>query len=159
MRKQKITISVIGGHDIDGKVELLAHKIGNIVAKVDCILVCGGLSGVMEHVSKGAKEAGGMTIGLLPGKSKADANPYIDIALPTTIGFARNAMVAASADIIIALPGSHGTSSEISYGFVYNRPIIDLGGWNREGMIKVENVEEAEKKIKELIKEIHEKED
>ena len=151
---QKITISVIGGHELSTKVEQLSHKIGIIVAKVDAILVCGGLSGAMEEAAKGAKSAGGTTIGLLPGRDKRDANPYIDIALPTSIGFARNAMVACSADIIIALPGSHGTNSEICYGLVYGRPVIDLGNWNIKGMIKVKNLKEAEKKIRALIKEI-----
>ncbi len=153
-RSQKITISVIGGHDIDVKVEQLAHNIGKIVAKVGAILVCGGLEGVMEAAAKGCQRAGGTTIGLLPGTSKADANQYIEIALPTSIGYARNAMVACSADIIIALPGSHGTSCEISYGLVYKRPVIDLGGWNRKGMIKVKNLKQAEAKIKELIQQI-----
>lgn len=156
MRNQKITISVIGGHDIDRKVEHVAHKIGIIVAKVGAILVCGGLYGVMEAAAKGAKEAGGTTIGILPGKDKEDANAHIDIALPSGMGYARNAMVACSADIIVALAGSHGTSSEISYGLVYKRPIIDLGGWNRDGMIKVKDVQEAEAKIRELIERIRE---
>jgi len=154
MRKQKITISVIGGHDTDGEVEQLAHKVGKIIAKVGAILVCGGLSGVMQAASKGAKEAGGLTIGLLPGTEKKDANPHIDIALPTSIGYARNAIVACSADIIVALPGSHGTLSEISFGQVYKRPIIDLGNWNRDGLIKVKDAQEAEVKIREIIKEI-----
>ena len=151
---QRITISVIGGSVINDSVDGLAHKVGKIVAKVGGILVCGGLKGSMEAASRGAKEAGGLTIGILPGRDKADANPYIDIALPTTIGFARNVIVAASAHIIIALPGSHGTSSEISYGLVYKRPIIDLGNWNREGMIKVRTLKDLESKLKELIKEI-----
>ncbi|MCK5259446.1 MAG: TIGR00725 family protein [Candidatus Omnitrophica bacterium] len=155
MRDQKITISVIGGHDINAEVENIAHEVGGIVAKVGAVLVCGGLGGVMEAASRGAKEAGGLTIGILPGKDKADANPHIDIALPSSIGYARNAMVACSADIIIALPGSDGTSSEISYGIVYKRPIIDLGGWGREGMIKVKDVQEAEEKIRELISTRH----
>ncbi|HNV23306.1 MAG TPA: TIGR00725 family protein [Candidatus Omnitrophota bacterium] len=152
MKKQKITISVIGGHDIDKKTKELAYKVGKIVAKAGAVLVCGGLSGVMESASRGAKEAGGLTIGLLPGKEKKDANPYIDIALPTTIGFARNAMVACCADIIIALPGSHGTLSEICYGLVYKKPIIDLGEWNVKGMISVKSLKDAEQKIKRLIK-------
>ena len=151
---QMITISVIGGSTIDSKVEQLAHDVGRIVAKVGAILVCGGLGGAMQAAARGAKEAGGMTIGILPGRDKADANPYIDIALPTTIGFARNVIVAASANIIIALPGNDGTSSEISFGVVYKRPIIDLGNWNREGTIKVNSVIEAEEKIKELIEKI-----
>ncbi len=151
MGQQKLTISVIGGHNIDKKVEQLAHNIGKIIAKVGAILVCGGLDGVMMAAARGCKEAGGLTIGLLPGNSKNDANQFIDIALPTSIGYARNAIVACSADIIIALPGSHGTRSEISYGIVFKRPVIDLGGWNIEGMIKVKNHIEAEVKIKELI--------
>ena len=154
MRKQRVTISVIGGSSTNNKVGLLSHKIGTIIAKMDCMLVCGGLSGVMESACKGAKEAGGITIGLLPGKEKSDANPYIDLALPTSIGYARNATVACSADIIVALPGSHGTLSEICYGLVYKRPVIDLGNWNRPGMIKVKNLKEAEMKLRELIKKI-----
>ena len=154
MRNQKITISVVGGHDKDAEVEDIAHKVGILVAKVEAVLICGGLGGVMEAASRGAKEAGGTTIGILPGKDKADANPYIDIALPSGIGYARNNVVACSADIIIALPGSDGTSSEISYGLVYKRPVIDLGGWNRDGMIKVKDVQDAEEKIRGLIKQI-----
>lgn len=148
---QKITISVIGGHKINDKVEYIAHELGKIIARVDAVLVCGGLDGVMKVAAQGAKEAGGLTIGLLPGREKSDANPFIDIALPTSIGYARNAMVACSADIVVALPGSHGTLSEICYALVYGRPVIDLGNWNREGMIKVKDVKEAEKRIKELV--------
>jgi uncharacterized protein (TIGR00725 family) len=147
----KITISVIGSHNENKKVEQIAHKIGEIVANVGAILVCGGLTGVMKAAARGAKEAGGTTVGLLPGIDKNEANPYIDIALPTSIGYARNIIVACSADIIVALPGSQGTSSEISYGLIYKRPIIDLGDWNIEGMIKVKNIEEAEEKIKEYM--------
>ena len=154
MRKQKITISVIGGHDCSKEVEQLAHKVGSIVAKVDAVLVCGGLAGIMEAASKGAKEQGGLTIGLLPGKSKEAANEYIDIALPTSIGFARNACVACSADIIIALPGSYGTNSEICYGLVYGRPVIDLGDWNMKGMISIDSVDDLEGVLEECIKEI-----
>jgi len=151
---QKITVSVIGGHDASNDVERLAHDVGKIVAEVGGILVCGGLLGVMEAACRGAKSAGGLTIGLLPGKDKIDANSFVDIALPTSIGYARNAIVACSADIIVALPGSHGTRSEISYGIVYKRPVIDLGGWDVEGMIKVSDLNEAEQKIRELIKNI-----
>lgn len=152
MRSQKITVSVIGGSRIDSNVDQLAEKIGEIVARVECVLVCGGLGGVMEASCRGAKKAGGLTIGLLPGLDKSDANPFVDIALPTSFGFARNAMVAASADMLIALPGSHGTSSEISYGLVYKRPIFDLGGWHRDGMILVDDLEDLEKKLREWVK-------
>jgi len=105
----------------------------------------------MQACCKGCKEAGGLTVGLLPGKDKADANPFVDIALPTTIGFARNAMVACSADIAIALPGSYGTESEICYALVYKRPVIDLGGWKIPGMIEAPGLAEARVKLQELI--------
>ena len=152
--KRKVLISVIGGHDANDKVEKLAHKIGEIIAEMDGIVVCGGLSGVMRAASKGAKSAGGLTIGLLPGKEKHDANPYIDIALPTTIGYARNAMVACSADVIVALPGSYGTQSEICYGLVYGRPVLDLDGWKMKGMIKVKDMKDFESKLRKLVAEL-----
>ena len=154
MRKQKIVISVIGGSTISSKVEDLAQSVGKMIAGLGCVLVCGGLGGAMEAAAKGARMAGGLTIGILPGKDKRDANSYIDIALPTSIGYARNTIVACSADIIIALPGSFGTNSEICYGLVYGRPVIDLGNWDIEGMISVKNIVEAEEKIKKIIKKL-----
>ena len=154
MRKQKITISVIGGSSISTKVEDLAQKVGSLIASLDCILVCGGLGGAMEAAAKGAKDAGGTTIGLLPGKDKDDANPYIDIALPTSIGYARNAIVACSADIVIALPGSYGTNSEICYALVYGRPVVNLGNWDVPGMIDVKDFEEAQTRIKKIIEQL-----
>lgn len=156
MSKQKITISVIGGHKILAKNRELARKVGEIIAREGAVLVCGGLDGVMAEAARGAKEAGGLTIGLLPGKSKQDANPYIDIALPTSIGYARNAIVACSADIIVALAGSHGTRSEICYGLVFGRPVIDLGNWKIEGTVHVKTPQAFKAKLREIIKEIKE---
>ena len=155
MRKQKIMISVIGGSSISTKVEDLAQRVGAMIASLNCVLVCGGLGGAMEAAAEGAKKAGGLTIGILPGKDKDDANPHIDIALPTSIGYARNTIVACCADIVVALPGSYGTNSEICYALVYGRPVIDLGNWNIEGMIDVKNIEEAEEKIKKIIKKLN----
>lgn len=151
-KAQLITVSVIGSHDKDAKVDYLAHNIGEIIAKVGAVLVCGGLGGAMEAVSEGAKSAGGMTIGLLPGKKKADANPFIDIALPTSIGYARNACIACSADVIVALPGSYGTESEICYGLVYGRPVLDMGGWKIKGMIPVKGIKDFERVLRQSIK-------
>ncbi len=151
MNKQRITVSVIGGHDASSEVEQLAQNVGKIIAKMGCVLVSGGLEGTMKAASKGAKEENGLTIGLLPGTDKQDANEYIDIALPTSIGFARNVMVACSADIVVALPGSHGTRSEISYALVYKRPVIDLGNWNIDGMITIAGVEELESTIEGIL--------
>ena len=81
-------------------------------------------------------------------------NPYIDIALPTTIGFARNAMVACSGDVIVALPGSFGTQSEICYGLVYGRLVLDFGNWNIKGTVKVKSIKDFETKIKKYVQEL-----
>jgi len=154
MPSQKITVSVFGSHDCSQEVEQIAHELGKIIAKMDCVLVCGGLFGAMQAVCQGCKEAGGTTIGILPGKDKAEANPYVDVALPTTIGFARNAVVACSADVAVALPGSYGTESEICYALVFRRPVIDLGGWKIKGMISVSGLEEAQQRLREQVDQI-----
>ena|SRR3989338_5248963 len=151
---KKVVISVIGSHDHSPDSDQIAYKVGKLVGQLGAVLVCGGLTGTMTAAAKGAKEAGGLTIGLLPGRDKKDANPYIDIALPTSIGYARNALVACSADIIVALPGSHGTNSEICYGICFDRPVIDLGGWNIKGMIKVKNFKAAETLLTKMVKKI-----
>ncbi len=156
--KQQITVSVIGGHGCDSEVEELAHNVGKIIGEMGCVLVCGGLSGVMEAACRGCKSAGGLTIGLLPGKSKTDANAFVDIALPTTIGFARNVMVAASADVVVALPGSYGTESEICYGLVFKRPVIDLGGWGIEGMIPAQGTEDLAEVLRTAIARVRDRE-
>jgi uncharacterized protein (TIGR00725 family) len=148
---QKTTISVIGARECGPKVAKLAQAVGKMVAELDCVLVCGGLKGVMQEACRGAKSAGGLTIGLLPGNEKTDANPFVDIALPTTIGYSRNVMVAASAHVVIALPGSYGTESEICYALVYGRPVINLGGWKVKGMIKAKDVADAKRIVRKLL--------
>jgi uncharacterized protein (TIGR00725 family) len=146
----KIIISVIGGHQCHKKVEDIALELGRKIGKMGFILVCGGLSGVMEAVSKGAKLAGGLTVGILPGNNKQDANPYIDIRLPTGIGYARNTIVVSVADVVVALPGETGTLSEIGFALNMAKPVIDLGGWNITGMIKAVSAQQAAKIIKSL---------
>lgn len=139
----KTITSVIGGHKCDKKVEQIAIELGKNIAKMGSILVCGGLSGVMEAVSKGAKQAGGLTVGILPGTNKKDANPYIDVSLATGIGYARNTIVVGVADVVIALPGESGTLSEIGFALNKGKPVIDMGGWEVPGMIKAESVKQA----------------
>jgi uncharacterized protein (TIGR00725 family) len=151
MRTQRYTVSVIGARACGAKHAALARSVGKMVAELGCVLVCGGLKGAMQAACQGAKEAGGLTIGILPGADKADANPYVDIALPTTIGYSRNVMVAASADVVIALPGSYGTESEICYALVYGRPVIDLGGWKIKGMIRARTVKDAARIVRKFV--------
>jgi len=150
MRKK--IISVIGGHNCSKEVEQLAQNLGKNLAKVVDYLVSGGLSGTMKAVCAGFKAAGGVTIGIIPGYDKDAANEYVDIVIPTGLGLARNVLVVKSADIVIALPGEAGTLSEIAYCLQFGIPVISLNSWDIPGVIKVKSVEEALKKVEELLK-------
>lgn len=125
-----IKIGVIGGENPKGEILNLAYEVGKEIGKNNCMLICGGLSGIMEYASKGAKEEGGLTIGILPGTNKASCNRYVDIPIVTGIGYARNLVVVLSSDVIIAIDGSYGTLSEIAYALQFKKPIIGLYTWN-----------------------------
>lgn len=144
----KKIIAVIGSHDADAKLAKMAEEVGREVAKLGCILVCGGLGGIMEAACKGTKEAGGMTIGIIPGNNKNDANKYVDIVIPTGMGYARNVLVVKAADIVIALPGEYGTLSEIAYAMQMEKPTIGIGTWDIPGIIKADSPKEAIEKVK-----------
>ena len=150
MRKK--IISVIGGHSCTKEVEQLAYELGKRLAKVVDILICGGLSGVMKAVAQGFKAEGGLTIGIIPSYNKNDANPFMDIVIPSGLGLARNVLVVKSADVVVALPGEAGTLSEIAYSLQFGIPVISLRSWDIPGVIKVDKVEEAIDKVKELLK-------
>lgn len=123
-------IGVSGGARITGKVAELAREVGREIAKKGAILVCGGLSGVMEFAAKGAKERGGITIGILPGNSKDTANPYIDIPIVTGMGTARNVILVKTSECIIVIDGKYGTLSEIAIALSLNIPVIGLATWD-----------------------------
>ena len=141
MRKK--IIAVIGGHDCDEKVEEIGYKLGEKLSEVVDLIVCGGLGGVMEAVCKGFKVGRGLTVGILPGYDKDEANAYVDIVLPTGLGLARNVLVVKSADVVIALPGKAGTLSEVAYCLQFGIPVISLKSWDIPGVIKEEGVDEA----------------
>ena len=140
---KKIRIGIIGGAKPDEKSRTLAYTVGQLIAEKGAIVVCGGLSGIMEAASRGAKQAGGLTIGILPGNSPGDANPYIDIPIATGLGYTRNSLVAMNSDILIAIDGQYGTLTEIAYGCIYRKKVIGLGTWDIEGVIEVKSAEEA----------------
>jgi uncharacterized protein (TIGR00725 family) len=123
-------IAVIGpGEPADPAILAAAHAVGTGLARAGCVLVCGGLGGVMEAACRGAKQAGGRTLGLLPGTDRAAANPYIDIAVPTGLGEARNALVVRAADAVVAVGGGWGTLSEIALAMRTGVPVIALDSW------------------------------
>ncbi len=150
MRKR--IVSVIGGRDCTKEVEQLAINLGKNLAKVVDILVSGGLSGTMKAVCSGFKAAGGLTIGIIPGYKKEDANKFVDIVIPTGMGLARNVLVVKSADVVVALPGAAGTLSEIAYCLQFGIPVISLNSWEIEGVIKVKTIEEAISQVKLILK-------
>jgi uncharacterized protein (TIGR00725 family) len=98
------------------------------------VVVCGGLGGVMEAACRGAKDAGGMTIGILPGTDRSAANPYVDVAIPTGLGEARNALVVRAADAVIAIGGGYGTLSEVAFALKAGKRVVGLGTWEIDGV-------------------------
>lgn len=123
-------IGVIGNSACSDEVINLAEKVGEEVAKRKGILICGGLTGVMEGAARGAKKAGGLTVGILPGNRASDANPFIDIPIVTGLGYARNIIVVQSSEVVIAIDGKYGTLSEIAYALQFNIPVVGLQTWD-----------------------------
>ena len=129
MQKRKF-VSVIGGSQSSAREIRLAEEVGRELARKGAVLVCGGLGGIMEAACRGASSEGGITIGILPGDDREQANPYVQFPIVTGIGYARNAVVAKSGQAVIAIGGSYGTLSEIAYALQSNIPVIGLGTWS-----------------------------
>lgn len=148
--KHKGIIGVCGSSEVDRKGAERAEKVGRLIAENGWALVCGGLGGVMEAACRGAKEAGGLTVGILPGTSRADANSYVDVPVLTGVGHARNLFIVYTARAVIALPGGAGTMSEVALSLKTATPVVGLDAWgNIRGVIGASSPEEAvEKAIK-----------
>jgi uncharacterized protein (TIGR00725 family) len=142
-------IAVIGGGQCSAAQYSLAEQVGTLVGEQGAVLVCGGLAGVMEAAARGAKEAGGTTIGILPGHDRAPANSYLDYVITTGLGQGRNLAVVSSGDAVIAVGGEYGTLSEIGLAAKIGRPVVILGGWRlqhergTEGIWYASSAEEA----------------
>lgn len=148
MRKTKLLIGVIGGHRCSHVTARRAYEVGKGIAALGAILVCGGLGGVMKAAAQGSKENGGVTVGILPGEDKRDANTYIDIPIATGLGYTRNTLVTSAVDIIVAFAGKYGTLSEIGFALNAGKRVIGLGSWRIKGVIGVKTPREALAKIK-----------
>jgi uncharacterized protein (TIGR00725 family) len=119
-------IAVIGAGTSETKWDSQAAYVGRLVAKSGNVLLCGGLGGVMEAAARGAKDAGGTTIGIVPGAERFQANSYIDHEIVTNLGHLRNFLIIHSADGVIALPGSYGTQAEISIAIKLGKPLVAI---------------------------------
>jgi len=122
----KARIGVIGGNICSSEIAQTAEAVGAEIARRGAVLICGGLTGVMEAACRGAKSAGGTTIGILPGFDAAEANAYVDIPIVTGMSYARNLIIVRSCEAIIAIDGRYGTLSELAFALQLKKPVIGL---------------------------------
>ena len=139
-------IAVCAPGNASDEVLLLAGAVGRVIAERGCTLVCGGLGGAMAAACRGAREAGGPTIGIIPGYDDRAANPWVEHVICTGLGQARNTLVAATGHALIAVGGGWGTLSEIGLGLRLRRPVVLLGGWaqllaTEEGRVRIAELE------------------
>lgn len=143
-------VAVIGAGRATAGEDRTAEEVGRRLAAAGAVVVCGGLGGVMEAACRGAKSSGGTTVGILPGTSRVDANPFVDVAIPTGLGELRNGLVVRAADAIVAVGGEFGTLSEIALALKARKPVVSIGGWELsrggqrdETIDRVANAEDA----------------
>lgn len=156
---RKLTIAVIGGGKCTPQEAVLAETVGRELAKRGAVLVCGGLTGVMEAACRGAAIESGLTVGILPGENPEDSNPYVQIPVATGTGHARNVAVVRSAQAVIAIAGDYGTLTEIGFALKGRIPVVGLHTWalyrNDEedrSIIKAEDAVDAVEKALSLAK-------
>lgn len=162
-RRERIFISVVGESDASQEIYPMAEEVGRLIAKAGAVLVCGGLKGVMEAAAKGARSEGGLTVGILPGSKREEANPYIDIPIITGLGYARNKLVVKTGHVVIAIGGRYGTLSEIGFALGYGIPVVGLKTWELirgdgkvdKGIVYVRTPEEAVQTAFKLIKKVY----
>ncbi len=140
-------VSVIGGEHCSREIYELAMEVGRRIAEMGAVLITGGRGGVMEAACRGAKEKGGVTIGILPSASRDEGNKYLDYAIVTGIGYARNVLVVLNGDIIIAIDGHYGTLSEIAFALEFGKPVYGLLSWE-VGIKNFNNVDELFEEIR-----------
>lgn len=126
----ELHVAVIGPGDASGEEVATAEVVGAGLARAGAVVVCGGLGGVMAAACRGAKTAGGTTVGILPGHDRAGANEWVDVAIPTGLGEARNALVIRSVAVVVAIGGAYGTLSEIALALRADTPVVGWRTWD-----------------------------
>jgi uncharacterized protein (TIGR00725 family) len=138
------TIGVIGAGACDEATAAMAYEVGQGIAKAGYTLICGGLGGVMEAACRGACDAGGLTVGILPGDTVAAANPYVKIPIATGLGIARNVIIVRSSRVLIAVSGGPGTLSEIAFALQLRVPVVSVKSFSiSEEVIQARDPEHA----------------
>jgi uncharacterized protein (TIGR00725 family) len=148
----KPVIAVIGGRKVEKRLLQEAEEVGSFIAHRDAILVSGGLGGVMEAASRGAKKAGGVVVGILPHEHKREMNQYIDVPVATGLGIGRNVIIARTADALIAVGGEYGTLSEIAFALQMKKPVVGIKTWDIKGIIPAENAQDAVDKVFKILR-------
>jgi uncharacterized protein (TIGR00725 family) len=138
-------VAVVGASQATGKLEVTAEEVGAQLARAGAIVITGGRGGVMAAASRGAKTAGGTVIGILPGTSRAEANEWVTVALPTGLGELRNGLIVRAADVLIAVGGAYGTLSEVALALATGVPVVGLDSWAIDGIEQTETPEQAVK--------------
>jgi uncharacterized protein (TIGR00725 family) len=126
-------VAVVGPGEASAEELATAEEVGRLLGERGAVVVCGGLGGVMEAACRGAKDAGGTTVGILPGYDRGAANRYVDVAIATGLGEARNALVVRAADVLIAVGGAYGTLSEIALALKTGTPVVGIRSWELAG--------------------------
>ncbi|GIU97877.1 MAG: TIGR00725 family protein [Actinomycetota bacterium] len=143
-------VAVIGASAATEWEVATAERLGRLLAEAGCVVVCGGLGGVMDAAARGVEAGGGVCVGILPGEDRSGASPHLTVAIATGFGEARNAIVARSADAVVAVGGEYGTLSEIALALKMGTPVIGLGTWElgrddlaRDPIVRAETPEEV----------------
>jgi uncharacterized protein (TIGR00725 family) len=136
-------VAVVGRGDAGSEERELAEEVGQGLADGGAVVVCGGLGGVMEAACAGARSAGGRTVGILPGLDRGEANPHVEVAIPTGLGEARNALVVRAADALVAVGGGYGTLSEVALALKTGKPVIGLGTWELPDVVSAGSARDA----------------
>lgn len=136
-------ISVIGAGLASDEQLAQARQVGQLLAQAGLGVVTGGLGGVMAAACQGAHQAGGLTVGILPGSSRREANPWCAVVVPSGLGQARNVLVVQTGLGTIAVGGGGGTLSEIGHALKIGRPVVSLGSWRLEGVLQAKTPQEA----------------
>jgi len=136
-------IGVIGAGVCDAELGRLAEAVGRGIAEAGAVLVCGGKGGVMTAACRGARAAGGLTVGILPGRERSGANRYVDVAIATGINEARNLAIIRTADALVAVGGSYGTLSEIGFALKAGKKVVGLKTWDIKGIVPAVTAEDA----------------
>lgn len=134
---------MVGASEASGEQFAAAEEVGRLLGERGAVVVSGGRGGVMEAACKGAREGGGTTLGILPGLDRAEANPYVDVAVPTGLGEARNALVVRAADSLIAVGGGYGTLSEVALALKAGKPVVGLKSFELDGITQAASPAEA----------------